>query len=117
MLNLHTKVDFVPGRSAFNCTKTKSARKQHHGQVGLRVSPVSLSNGAHVGIGLNVSLFSKSFDANWIAVDGVANDPAIPDGGASGTSTDVDFGIFMRKGKEYYAVSPPRTWLKCRCLR
>ena len=62
-----------------------------------------LSNGAHVGIGLNVSLFSKSFDANWIAVDGVANDPAIPDGGASGTSTDVDFGIFMRKGKEYYA--------------
>ena len=63
----------------------------------------TLSNGAHVGIGLNVSLFSKSFDADWIAVDGVANDPAIPTSNGSGTSTDVDLGIFMRKGKEYYA--------------
>ena len=104
MLNLHTKVDFVPGALGVQLYQDEIGQESNTMvKLGYAYHLSPLSNGAHVGIGLNVSLFSKSFDANWIAVDGVANDPAIPDGGASGTSTDVDFGIFMRKGKEYYA--------------
>jgi type IX secretion system PorP/SprF family membrane protein len=36
-------------------------------------------------------------------VDGVANDPAIPDAQGSGTSTDIDLGVFLTKTDEYYA--------------
>jgi type IX secretion system PorP/SprF family membrane protein len=104
MLNVHSNVDFIPGALGFQVYQDEIGQESNTMvKLGYAYHLPTLANGAHVGVGLNVSLFSKSFDANWIAVDGVANDPAIPTGNASGTSTDVDFGVFMRKGNDYYA--------------
>ena len=104
MINAHSNVDFIPGALGLQIYQDEIGQESNTMvKLGYAYHLPTLANGAHVGVGLNVSLFSKSFDANWIAVDGVANDPAIPTGNGSGTSTDVDFGVFMRKGKEYYA--------------
>ena len=104
MINVNTKAGFIPGALGVQLYQDEIGQESNTMvKLGYAYHLPTLSNGAHVGIGLNVSLFSKSFDADWIAVDGVANDPAIPTSNGSGTSTDVDFGIFMRKGKEYYA--------------
>ena len=104
MINAHTNVDFIPGALGLQLYQDEIGQESNTMvKLGYAYHLPTLANGAHVGVGLNVSLFSKSFDANWIAVDGVANDPAIPTGNGSGTSTDVDFGVFMRKGNEYYA--------------
>lgn len=104
MINAHSNVDFIPGALGLQLYQDEIGQESNTMvKLGYAYHLPTLANGAHVGVGLNVSLFSKSFDANWIAVDGVANDPAIPTGNGSGTSTDVDFGVFMRKGKEYYA--------------
>jgi len=104
MINVNTKAGFIPGALGVQLYQDEIGQESNTMvKLGYAYHLPTLSNGAHVGIGLNVSLFSKSFDANWIAVDGVANDPAIPTSNGSGTSTDVDLGIFMRKGKEYYA--------------
>lgn len=104
MINAHSNVDFIPGALGLQLYQDEIGQESNTMvKLGYAYHLPTLANGAHVGVGLNVSLFSKSFDANWIAVDGVANDPAIPTGNGSGTSTDVDFGVFMRKGNEYYA--------------
>ena len=104
MINVNTKAGFIPGALGLQLYQDEIGQESNTMvKLGYAYHLPTLANGAHVGVGLNVSLFSKSFDANWIAVDGVANDPAIPTGNGSGTSTDVDFGIFMRKGNDYYA--------------
>jgi type IX secretion system PorP/SprF family membrane protein len=104
MINVHSNVDFIPGALGFQVYQDEIGQESNTMvKLGYAYHLAPLSNGAHLGVGVNLSLFSKSFDANWIAVDDWQSDPAIPDGGASGTSTDVDLGVFMRKGNEYYA--------------
>ena len=104
MLNAHTKVDFVPGAFGLQLYQDEIGQESNTMvKLGYAYHLPTLANGAHIGIGLNVSLFSKSFDANWIAVDDWQSDPAIPQTNGSGTSTDIDFGVFMRKSNEYYA--------------
>ena len=108
MLNLHTRVDFVPGALGVQLYQDEIGQESNTMvKLGYAYHLSPLSNGAHVGVGLNVSLFSKSFDPDWLAQEGGTQpwliDAAIPGPGESGTSVDLDFGIFMRKGKEYYA--------------
>ena len=104
MINAHSNVDFIPGALGLQLYQDEIGQESNTMvKLGYAYHLPTLANGAHVGVGLNVSLFSKSFDANWIAVDGVANDPAIPTLNGSGTSTDVDLGVFLRKPNEYYA--------------
>ena len=104
MINAHTKVDFVPGAFGLQLYQDEIGQESNTMvKLGYAYHLPTLANGAHIGIGLNVSLFSKSFDANWIAVDDWQSDPAIPGRQGSGTSTDIDFGVFMRKSNEYYA--------------
>ena len=104
MLNIHSNVDFIPGALGVQLYQDEIGQESNTMvKLGYAYHLTPMSNGAHIGVGLNVSLFSKSFDAEWVAVDGVDNDPAIPESQGSGTSTDVDFGVFMRKGNEYYA--------------
>jgi type IX secretion system PorP/SprF family membrane protein len=104
MLNIHLNVDFIPGALGVQLYQDEIGQESNTMvKLGYAYHLSPMSNGAHIGVGLNVSLFSKSFDAEWVAVDGVDNDPAIPESQGSGTSTDVDFGVFMRKGNEYYA--------------
>ena len=104
MLNAHTKVDFVPGAFGLQLYQDEIGQESNTMvKLGYAYHLPTLANGAQIGIGLNVSLFSKSFDANWIAVDDWQSDPAIPGRQGSGTSTDIDFGVFMRKSNEYYA--------------
>jgi len=104
MINVHSNVDFIPGALGFQVYQDEIGQESNTMvKLGYAYHLSPLANGAHVGVGLNVSLFSKSFDAQWIAVDNWQNDPAIPDQGGSGSSADVDLGIFMRKSNEYYA--------------
>jgi type IX secretion system PorP/SprF family membrane protein len=105
MLNVHSNVDFIPGALGVQVYQDEIGQESNTMvKLGYAYHLSPLSNGAHVGVGLNVSLFSKSFDADWIVSTGTpAEDPAIPTNGASGTSTDIDFGVFLRKGKDYYA--------------
>ena len=104
MINIHSNVDFIPGALAFQVYNDEIGQEQNTMvKLGYAYHLAPLSNGAHIGIGLNASLFSKSFDANWIALDNVVEDPAIPTSQGQGTSVDLDLGVFMRKGKEYYA--------------
>jgi type IX secretion system PorP/SprF family membrane protein len=104
MINVHSNVDFIPGALGLQIYQDEIGQESNTMvKLGYAYHLSPLANGAHIGVGLNVSLFSKSFDAEWIAVDDWQNDPAIPDQGASGSSADLDLGVFMRKGNEYYA--------------
>ena len=104
MINVNSKLDFIPGALGVQLYQDEIGQETNTMvKLGYAYHLSPLSNGAHIGVGLNVSLFSKSFDAEWIAVDDWQNDPAIPDGGGSGSSADVDLGVFMRKGNDYYA--------------
>ncbi|MDG1674229.1 MAG: PorP/SprF family type IX secretion system membrane protein, partial [Flavobacteriales bacterium] len=104
MINVNSNVDFIPGALGLQIYQDEIGQESNTMvKLGYAYHLSPLANGAHIGIGLNVSLFSKSFDAEWIAVDDWQNDPAIPDQGASGSSADLDLGVFMRKGNEYYA--------------
>jgi len=104
MINVHSAVDFIPGALGFQLYQDEIGQESNTMvKLGYAYQLAPLSNGAKLGVGLSASLFSKSFDADWIAVDGVANDPAIPDASGSGTSTDIDLGVFLNKPNEYYA--------------
>jgi type IX secretion system PorP/SprF family membrane protein len=104
MINVHSNVDFIPGALGFQLYQDEIGQESNTMvKLGYAYHLSPLANGAHIGVGLNVSLFSKSFDADWIAVDDWQSDPAIPAASSSGTSADVDLGVFMRKGDEYYA--------------
>ena len=105
LLNVHSKVDFIPGALGLQLYQDQIGFETNTMvKLGYAYHLAPLSNGAKVGVGLNVSLFSKNFNnAEWVAVDGWESDPAIPASGASGTSADVDLGVFMRKANEYYA--------------
>jgi type IX secretion system PorP/SprF family membrane protein len=104
LLNVHSNVDFIPGALGLQLYQDEIGQESNTMvKLGYAYRLAPLSNGAELSFGLNVSLFSKSYNAEWIAVDGVANDPAIPTLNGSGTSTDVDLGVFLRKPNEYYA--------------
>ena len=104
LLNVHANVDFIPGALGLQLYQDEIGQESNTMiKLGYAYRLAPLSNGAELSFGLNVSLFSKSYNAEWIAVDGVANDPAIPNLNGSGTSTDVDLGVFLRKPNEYYA--------------
>ena len=104
LLNVHSNVDFIPGALGLQLYQDEIGQESNTMvKLGYAYRLAPLSNGSELSFGLNVSLFSKSYNAEWIAVDGVANDPAIPTLNGSGTSTDVDLGVFLRKPNEYYA--------------
>jgi type IX secretion system PorP/SprF family membrane protein len=104
MINVNSNVDFIPGAIGVQLYQDEIGQESNTMvKLGYAYHLPTLSNGAHVGVGLNVSLFSKSFDATWISVDPVTEDPAIPSNNGNGTSTDVDLGVFLRKGNDYYA--------------
>ena len=104
MINVHSNVDFIPGALGFQVYQDEIGQEANTMvKLGYAYHLSPLSNGAHIGIGLNASLFSKSFNANWVALNPVGEDSAIPESQGQGTSVDIDLGVFMRKGKEYYA--------------
>ena len=118
MINVHSNVDFIPGALGFQVYQDEIGQESNTMvKLGYAYHLSPLSNGAHVGIGLNISLFSKNFDAQWIAVDNWQNDPAIPDQGGSGSSADVDLGVFLRKGNDYYAGLSMTHVVKFKCPR
>ena len=105
LLNVHSNVDFIPGALGLQLYQDEIGQEKNTMvKLGYAYRLAPLSNGAELSFGLNLSLFSKSYNSDgWVAVDNWRDDPAIPSGGAPGTSVDGDFGVFLRKPNEYYA--------------
>lgn len=53
-----------------------------------------------LSVGLGLGLISKSLGSNWLASQGVVNDPNIPQNGASAGGLDLDFGLFYKIPKK-----------------
>ena len=105
LLNVHSNVDFIPGALGLQLYQDEIGQETNTMvKLGYAYRLAPLSNGTELSFGLNLSLFSKSYNVDeWVAVDDWRDDPAIPSGGATGTSVDGDFGVFLRKPNEYYA--------------
>ena len=103
LLNVHSNVDFIPGALGLQLYQDEIGQESNTMvKLGYAYRLAPMANGTELSFGLNLSLFSKSYKGTWITADD-GDDPAIPADGASGTSPDVDLGIFLRKPNEYYA--------------
>ena len=58
-----------------------------------------------LGIGLYAGMTSRSLGNNWISVDPVSSDEAIPDNGASATGFDLGLGIYYTSPTLYAGIS------------
>ncbi len=68
-----------------------------------------------LGVGLYAGLLSRSLAGNWVAVDDVTTDDAIPDGGASDSGFDMGGGIYYTHPKFWVGLSStqlPQTQLQ-----
>jgi len=53
--------------------------------------------------GVSVGLYNSAIGTNWIAIDGVPNDNAIPLGDQSNTKFDASFGLYFHRPGKFYA--------------
>jgi type IX secretion system PorP/SprF family membrane protein len=112
LVNVNGQLGFIPGAVGVQFYDDQIGNEKNTMiKLGYAYQLPVLSNGVQIGIGLSASMFSKSFETNWFAVD-YGTDPtqpwivdqAIPSpNNAAGNSIDADFGIFMKKGNDYYA--------------
>ena len=58
-----------------------------------------------LALGVGVRALNDQFDAQWLAVDPVDNDPAIPKAKANGVAFDVSFGLYYTARSMYFGVS------------
>lgn len=109
LVNVNGQLGFIPGAVGVQFYDDQIGNEKNTMiKLGYAYQLPVLSNGVQIGIGLSASMFSKSFETNWFAVDGLDQpwnvDPVIPSpNNAAGNSVDADFGIFMKKGNDYYA--------------
>ena len=109
LINVNGQLGFIPGALGVQFYDDQIGNEKNTMiKLGYAYQLPVLSNGVQVGIGLSASIFSKSFETDWFAVDGLESpwtvDPVIPGpNNSAGNSIDADLGVFMRKGNEYYA--------------
>jgi len=58
-----------------------------------------------LGVGVYAGLISRTLGANWVAVDPVANDAAIPDNGVSDSGFDMGAGLYYQHPKFWVGLS------------
>lgn len=58
-----------------------------------------------LGIGLYAGLSSRSLGNQWVAVDPVTDDAAIPDNGSSASGFDMGFGVYYTSPKLWAGIS------------
>ena len=109
LLNINGQLGFVPGAVGIQFYDDQIGNEKNTMiKLGYAYQLPVLANGTQIGIGLSASMFSKSYEVDWFAVDGLATpwtvDGVIPSpNNAAGNSIDADFGVFVRKGNDYYA--------------
>ena len=104
LLNVDGKVGFIPGAFGVQFYQDELGHESNMMmKLGYAYSLSPFSNGTTISLGMSVSYFSKSFGTEWIAIDEVSLDNAIPQDDQASSAIDVDFGVYISKPKSFYA--------------
>ena len=104
LLNVDGKVGFIPGAFGVQFYQDELGHESNMMmKLGYAYSLSPFSNGTTISLGMSVSYFSKSFGTEWIAIDEVSLDNAIPQDDQASSAIDLDFGVYISKPKSFYA--------------
>lgn len=101
LFNAHGNVDVARGGVGLTFYSDKLGF-QRNMSVRLAYSyHLPLSATMKLGIGISAGFISVGYSADWIAVDGVTNDNAIPGANSSAGTYDLGLGLYL-KGRNFY---------------
>jgi type IX secretion system PorP/SprF family membrane protein len=104
LLNVDGKVGFIPGAFGVQFYQDELGHENNTMmKLGYAYTLSPFSSGTVLSLGMSVSYFSKSFGTEWIAIDEVTLDNAIPQDDQSSNAIDLDFGVYISKPKTFYA--------------